>query len=208
METTFCFVSDIDWAPEHEIKFLLDFFKRENIPLTVFVTHKSKIVEEYYSDKRRYVGLHFNFWKDSTQGRTQNEIIENVQALWKDAKGFRNHRWFMNLTASKKLFQKGLNYDSTARMFLQPNIEPYLESTGLIQFPVFFEDMWYKGNEFRLQPLVKRLNSDGLKIMDFHPVHAYYNSEICLFLLEVLHFVKRKKYRCVYLDDLYMESLK
>ena len=44
--TVFCFTSDIDWAPEWAIKYMLDFFEKKNIPLTLFITHDSPIIKK------------------------------------------------------------------------------------------------------------------------------------------------------------------
>ena len=54
----FCFTIDIDWASEFAIKNILDFFEENNIPLTVFSTHKSHYLEEKLSTTGLDVGLH------------------------------------------------------------------------------------------------------------------------------------------------------
>lgn len=201
-EPLFCFTIDLDWASEAMIEETLNLFEKHEVPVTPFITHRSKIIEERYENKRRFVGLHPNFWNDSTQGKNYIETIENLCKLWPEARGYRSHRWFEDLKFSVEFARRGLKYDSTVCMFLFPNITPNLCISGLVQFPVFFEDRWFM--EAGFWDIEKRIiETPGLKILDFHPAHICKDRGTKTFLVAILKLIKDGNFTCFYLDDLY-----
>ncbi len=58
-----CFTLDIDWAPEAMIEKTLEVFEVTQVPVTIFLTHPSRAVQERYDNDKmcRHVGLHPNF---------------------------------------------------------------------------------------------------------------------------------------------------
>ena len=67
-ESIYCFTADIDWASECDIYRMLDIFKEYRIPLTPFITHNSTAINNVYKNLQEHVGLHPNFFPDSTKG--------------------------------------------------------------------------------------------------------------------------------------------
>ena len=202
----FCFTIDLDWANEIMIEETLNLFDKHEMPVTPFITHKSKVIEEHYEDKRSLVGLHPNFWKDSTQGNNYIEIIENLCKLWPEARGWRSHRWFEDLKFSLEFARRGFKYDSTVCMFLFPNITPNHCIPGLVQFPVFFEDRWFMSGKWHIQTIQQRCATPGLKVFDFHPHHIYTNNKVRQFLVELLEYVESNSFQCDYLLNLCLEK--
>lgn len=201
-EPIICFTIDLDWAKEPMIAKTLEMF--DDVPVTPFITHKSKTIEKHYAGaKRKHVGLHPNFWIDSTQGHCYKDVIKNLCKLWPEARGFRSHRWFEDLKFSQEFRSRGFVYDSTTCMFLHPHILPYECFSGVIQLPVFFEDRWFMSGEWHPAVILQRLEVYGLKVFDFHPIHIMENEKVRKFLLELLKFVKSLRYKCLYLDEVY-----
>ena len=228
----FCFTSDIDWAPESMIKETLNIFLEQEIPLTPFITHHSKTIAKHYKGSyAKYVGLHPNFLSDSTQGTNFKEIISNLMNLWPDTKCFRSHSFFDNSLITKEFYDRGFKYDSNLCLHLQPYLVPLQHASGLLRFPVFFEDDSYAMREqvWDLSHIVDLLKTPGLKIFNFHPIHVslntpnmnYYESVkkdanknwrnliykkqgVHTFLIELLQFVKNNSGLGVFfLDDFY-----
>ena len=62
-----CFTVDIDWASEYACQQTLRFFEEHGIPITVFLTHPSKVLDEALHAGKIRGGLHPNFMPDSSQ---------------------------------------------------------------------------------------------------------------------------------------------
>lgn len=176
----FCFTCDVEWSPEWAIKSILDLFEEFDIPLTLFITHSSDLINEKYKDKEKYAGLHPNFFPGSTQGSDSSEIISSLIALWPDAVSFRSHAFFDNTLITKEFYKRGFKYDSNICLFLQPFSVPLFHQSGLIRFPVCWEDdiHWLKELPFNLldSGVKKFMDFPGLKVFNFHPLNIVLNT--------------------------------
>jgi len=228
----FCFTSDLDWAPESMIEETIKIFSTRNTPLVPFITHPSESIKKHYEgEKAKHVGLHPNFLPDSTQGKDLDAVMSYVTSLWPEAKCFRSHYYTDSFFISQAFHNKGFKYDSNLCLHLQPNIVPLQHASGLLRFPVFLDDISYadKNGDYNLQHILPSLNTPGLKIFNFHPIHiclntpsreyyqkvrkqVYENKEdwknliykgdgIRTFLEQLLLFIQGKQ--AWYLDDLY-----
>lgn len=179
VKPAFCFTSDIDWAPERMIEETLNIFLEYEVPLTPFITHYSETIKEYYEgSKTKCVGLHPNFYPNSTHGANFRGIISNMVKRWPDAKCFRSHGYFDNFFITKEFYDRGFKYDSNLCLHLQPNLVPLQHSSGLLRFPVFLEDYFYAMREqaWDLSHILDLLKTPGLKIFNFHPIHVCLNT--------------------------------
>lgn len=193
-EPIFCFTSDIDWAPEWAIAEMLDFFEQREIPLCPFITHDSEEIRRRYSDheKKQLVGIHPNFLPGSTQGNSPDEIADNLLSLWPEAKAYRSHS-FVDSTPIANLFAKrGLLFDSNLCLFLQPRCEPLKHNSGLMRFPVFWEDdVHYKrGLPCELSSIREHFDSPGLKVINLHPFLFAMNVPDAKYYQEVKHHIR------------------
>jgi len=232
-EPLFCFTSDLDWAPESMTSELVAFFSDEHIPLTPFITHASDTIKRHYrGDKTKYVGLHPNFAIKTTHGKDVENVISNIVKFWPEAQCFRSHYYIDSLFISQKFHKLGFKYDSNTCLLLQPHITPQNLASGLLRFPVFFEDIIYadKSSHFRLPHLIDKLMTGGLKIFNFHPIHFCVNTPSTKYysthhdelysqknwhhlvhdgdgtqslLKEIIDFVKDHGFKTFYLEDLY-----
>jgi hypothetical protein len=170
----FCFTTDIEWAPEWAIAEMLSFFRERSLPLTPFVTHASAVFDEHYGkpDMRGRVGLHPNFLPGSTHGKTSEEVIDTVFRLWPDASSFRCHCFFDETRTVLEFKRRGLLYDSNLGLFLQPNCVPLLHNSGVVRFPVFWEDYSHFSNSlpFEFGAFRQYFDGPGLKVINIHPL--------------------------------------
>lgn len=176
--TIFCFTSDIDWAPEWAIEFMVGLFKQLDIPLTVFVTHPSECIQKEYKNKPEHVGLHPNFLPGSTQGENYNEIIDYCTELWLPAITYRCHSAFDNTIIAQSFKERGFKYESNSFLFLQPYCSPLQHRSGLIRYPIWWEDDVHAklGLPFKLELIRSDLRIPGLKIFNFHPFNLIMNT--------------------------------
>lgn len=188
-EPIFCFTSDLDWAPESMIEETLEIFKKYNVPLTPFITHRSEAIERCYEgEKAKYVGLHPNFLPNSSHGKTVDDVISHVIGLWPGARCFRSHNYVDSLVIAQKFYEKGFRYDSNLCLYLEPHVVPLHHATGLLRFPVFFEDILFldKNEDGVSRPyLLSPLVVSGLKIFNFHPIHVCLNTPNVEYYLKV-----------------------
>lgn len=170
----FCFTSDIDWAPEWAIRDLLTEFKKYEIPISPFITHKSKIIDEYYDNDLMCskVGVHPNFLPLSSHGTTTLEVINFVTNLWPKSISFRSHCFFDNSSITNTFFNKGFKYDSNLCLFLHTYCTPLIHESSLLRFPVFWEDDVHciKKLPFDLTVIKKYIDAPGLKVFNIHPL--------------------------------------
>lgn len=193
-KSVYCFTSDLDWASESNIQDTVDIFDELGLPLTVFITHRSKVIEERYSNCKEHVGLHPNFMPGSTHGATYLEQIDHCQRLWPEARYLRTHCLYDAHYITEELAKRGFKYDSSLCTSLQPYCTPIKHCSGLIRFPIFWAD------NIHSTKILERLNLPGLKIFIFHPVHLFKN---VTFLRELAEHIRSNCCNVMYLDDLY-----
>jgi ubiquinone/menaquinone biosynthesis C-methylase UbiE len=179
-ESVFCFTSDLEWTPEWAVSELFNFFDEARVPVTPFLTHDSNVVRERFDveGKRAKVGLHPNFLPSSTHGATPLEVIDYVQRLWPEAISFRAHNFFDNTHITDEFCRRGFRYDSNLCLFLQPNCVPLWHNSGMLRFPVFWEDdiHFSKDLSFDLHVIEAHLQGPGLKLFNVHPLHFALNT--------------------------------
>jgi len=207
-ESIYCFTSDLDWAPECDTQDTVDIFKELGLPLTIFVTHHSEVVNKTYKDCREHVGIHPNFRSNSTHGTNAIEQLNHCQGLWPEARYLRTHSTYDTFPLSLEMVKRGFKYDSSLCLFLQPYCTPLRHCSGLVRFPIFWEDDVHamKGIDFQLVKILESLNLPGLKIFNFHPTNLFSSNAILgnvAFLRELAEYVQSNHCKVMYLDDLY-----
>ncbi len=179
-----CFTTDLDWAPECAIEKTIDVFKRNQIRPTVFVTHKSLIIDQ--NSDAIDIGIHPNFILPSSQGESMDEIIEYCMKLAPDTKVFRAHRWFASNDIYEKLWEKGIRYESNL-CSRQEMIAPFVHRSGMISFPVFFEDGEYiiENQTLDFATIKEHFYKKGLKVINIHPMHYALNTPYFSYTREI-----------------------
>ncbi len=177
-QPTFCFTTDIEWAPEWAIEDLFALADEHSVRLTPFVTHASKHLAQRFADAAPgAVGLHPNFLPGSTHGSSVGAVIDHVTALWPSAHSFRAHCFYDETRMNRQMAARGFRYDSNLCAFLQPGLVPLRTVTPLIRFPVFWEDDLHSGSgrPWTIGAIEAEIRSPGLKIFNVHPLRVALN---------------------------------
>lgn len=185
-DRTFCFTSDIDWASEYACDKAVRFFNDANIPVTMFLTHKSDILSNAIADKKIQAGLHPNFLAGSSQGESFDEVMDFLFELLPGAKCFRSHRYFDVNDILENFYKRGIRYDSNVCTLLD-NMQPFLHRTKIIRFPIFLEDGAYllNGPELDFKSVEKYFETPGLKVFNIHPMHLMLNTPYFSYTREI-----------------------
>jgi len=199
-EPVFCFTSDVDWASEEVLKEYFSVINGYKIRPTLFVTHSSSVIEENFMANRIDRGIHPNFMAGSSHGETYKEVIETCIRFAPESFGFRSHRAY-DVTDITHLLQEhyGYKYVSNQITVLQQFVRPILHESGLINFPVFFEDGTHLYNrlDLRFEKYLSLFESPGLKIISFHPMNFVFNSPTMKFMRTIKDSLSRKEYNSI-----------
>jgi hypothetical protein len=175
---------DTDWAPDFAIRKTADILIENQVKATWFLTHDSKAIRTLFEHRDLFeLGIHPNFMPGSTQGDSYNDIMNYLMNIVPKAKAVRTHAMFYSASLSRMFaFDYGLETDSSIFLAEMPHITPYEVFYGdkkLIRMPYFWSDdgemsiMQSPSFEFN----IKKYERPGLKILDFHPIHVFLNSE-------------------------------
>ena len=164
---------------------------------TLFITHRSKIVERNYFSGKIETGIHPNFLPDSSQGKTYEEVIKScLNCCPGKPVQFRCHRAY-DVTDITHLLRNeyGFTHYSNYITLMQPNVRPIIHESGLINFPVFFEDGTYLYNKFPLKFNEWFFSTPGIKVISIHPMHLVMNSPDFKFMRKLKDTLGREKYQ-------------
>jgi hypothetical protein len=171
-QSTFCFTSDFDWASDFCLDDLVGFLSGYDIVPTVFGTHHSETLARHVAERTAEVGLHPNFLPGSSHGTDEASVIDHVQALFPDAEVFRSHCFVDSTHIARQMLARGIKYDSNLCLYLQPDLVPLRHGTGMVRFPVFWEDDCHwelTGGDWDLDRYFDCFLTPGLKIINVHP---------------------------------------
>ncbi|EKD92038.1 MAG: hypothetical protein ACD_29C00231G0001 [uncultured bacterium] len=122
--------------------------------------------------------IHPNFLPDSSHGNSFTEVIDYCKKLVPDADGFRCHRYFEVNDIMDDFEKRGFKFVSNHCTRCETHIKPLLHRSGLLSLPIFLEDGGYLLMDTTLDftHLISRLETPGLKIINFHPAHMAFNT--------------------------------
>lgn len=191
-----CFTCDLDWAPEIAIEKTLDLFLKNGIRPTVFVTHPSKVIEQYRD--RIDIGVHPNFIQPSSQGGDTEEVIAYCMRLAPDAKVFRCHRWFSGNDVCDSMAGKGFLYESNLCTKMEI-VDPFIHRSGMLCLPVFFEDGSYiiQSEKIDFDSVKGRFLQNGLKVIDIHPMHFALNTPYFQYTRQIKDRLSRQEWNAM-----------
>ena len=196
-EPVFCFTSDIDWASEPVLEEFLSAMCKNDLKLTTFVTHASPIIDRYKEAGLIERGIHPNFLSNSSHGNGFRAIAETCIQFAPEAIGFRSHRLF-DVTDITHLLHDvfGFKYVSNLGTIMQPGITPILHESGLVHFPIFFEDGTHLFNKlpFNLSQYMDRFLSPGIKIIIVHPMNFVINTPEIKYMRNIKDTLSREEY--------------
>jgi len=172
---------DVDWAEESITQPLIQCLLEKKIKSTWFITHDSPCLNILRQNPKYFeLGIHPNFYPNSTQGESEYEIVQNLLNLVPEAKVVRTHGVFQSgrhLTMLAKF--KSLLSDSSIFLPEMQNIEPVTHLTphgSIRRFPVFWADDYEMLKDETDWKVSNSIFENGLKIFLFHPIHLHLNS--------------------------------
>lgn len=174
----FCFTADIDWASEEIIQYSHQVVSGDQLKLTYFNTNPSLYLTKLALQKKITMLIHPNFLPDSSHGNSFDEVIDYCKNLVPDADGFRCHRYFEVNDIMDEFVKRGFKFVSNHCTRCETHIKPLWHRSGLLSLPIFLEDGGYllMDPTLNFESLLPRLNTPGLKIINFHPAHMAFNT--------------------------------
>lgn len=202
-ESLVCLTMDVDWASEYAIRQALDVFEKRALPVTVFLTHKSAVIDEALTAGRIKCGIHPNFMPDSSQGSTYQQVADFCFDLLPNARIFRAHRYYDGNDPMEVLTRHGIVCESNI-CTLMDAIPPFLHRSQTVSFPIFWEDGAYLYNYHEqvmsgYDAFWRRFNRPGLKVINMHPMHLMLNTPYFSYTREIKDSLTREEWN--HLDE-------
>tara|TARA_B110000008_G_scaffold270309_1_gene300428 strand:- start:185 stop:961 length:777 start_codon:yes stop_codon:yes gene_type:complete len=203
----FCFTSDVDWASEEVLEYSHKALSGENLNITYFNTHPSSFINSLAKSGEVRQLIHPNFLPNSSHGESFLEVMEYCRRLVPDADGFRTHRYFEVNDIMDEYAKRGFKFFSNHCLRCEENITPLHHRSGMVSIPIFFEDGGYLIMEPDLNTdiLKNRLDSPGLKVINFHAAHMVFNTPKFEFTRKIKDSLSRKSWNN--LDSKAIQSL-
>jgi hypothetical protein len=177
MKTKYHLTFDIDWAPDFCVENVLNILKKKNVKATFFLTHKSDIIKDISKDGHK-IGIHPNFFKGSTQGKGNLNIVENLLNLSDNIDCMRTHGLYQSTNMFLEICTEfnQLKYDFS---IYTPSISSKkfkwsYQNISFWRYNYNWEDDFEFGDSF---PRLCDLNQLEHLILDFHPIHIFLNSK-------------------------------
>lgn len=180
-EPEFLLSFDVDWAPDYVIEDVLKILSHYNQKSSWFVTHSTTLWEYLRKEKNLFeLGIHPNFLPGSTQGSSIEEVCNYLMEIVPEAKVFRLHAMFQYgelLSQLNRLTQ--IKVDSSIFLPEISNITCVKHLTpygSLLRIPIYWVDDYELLKESISNSIFNKLETPGLKVFIFHPIHIYLNS--------------------------------
>ncbi len=168
---------DVDWAPDYVIDYVAEKLKNLKIKATWFITHDSPSIQKLLDNSLFEIGLHPNFYNNSTQGNGIDDILKNLKKIVNDAKSIRTHGLYQSSEIFLKFNKYGIENDVSILFSNESNIFPhYSKIFKITRIPFYWEDDVEMENGIDWKNVKKHFNVFGLKIFNFHPIHIFLNS--------------------------------
>jgi len=182
MISAYAVTLDVDWAPDCVIDFVAERLVQSGVKATWFITHDSPATRRLMSCPSFEVGLHPNFGPGSTQGGTPREVMTFLRGIAPSAQAVRTHSLIQSSPLLKLMCEDfQVRTDVSLLLpdtpFLTPHRLYFSPTASLVRLPYIWED----DDEMCLPHPVFRLDGkwgsfEGLRILDFHPIHVVLNS--------------------------------
>jgi hypothetical protein len=172
---------DIDWAPDFAIDAVADELRSAGVRATWFVTHASPAVDRLRENADLFeLGVHPNFFPQSSHGDSVDEVLDHVKRLVPEARSLRSHGLFHSSRVLAALAKDPqLEVDSSVFLPGHPHLRPVplrLGGGSITRVPYFWTEEYEMEQEHPDWSLTPILPGEGLKVLDFHPIHVFLNS--------------------------------
>lgn len=175
---------DIDWAHDDVIRNVASLLVKYNVLATWYVTHNTPVLNELRACELFELGIHPNFNKllngDFEKGKNIGEIFDNIIKVVPEAKSFRSHSLTQNAAIALAAYDRGIAFDLNTFIPIDSYIEirPYRHPVDIIQLPHIWEDDVHCIKHWDYSGILSKIMTyGGLRILDFHPIHIFLNTE-------------------------------
>ena len=179
---------DIDWAHDFVIKDTVDLLLEFNVQANILVTHESPLLQDLCSHHNFEFGIHPNF-NPLLTGSTQNgdnakKVMENIIKIVPHPKVARSHSLTSNSEIQKLFKDFGVTHELNTYIPYGSGmtLKPFISWNGLVRIPYCYEDsahLYYEriGITEKEPKDIHNMKNGGLKVINFHPIHIYLNTE-------------------------------
>ena len=173
----FVLTSDVDWASDPCIEDLAQQSAGRGIRPVFMATGASAVLDRLSDGGQAQIGLHPNFNPGSSHGPDIPSVVSHIRALYPSATTFRSHSFADSSQITTAMQELGLRYDSNINLHFQDNLEPLRHASGLLRFPVFWEDDVHclLGGTWDVDDVIEKFQTPGLKILNVHPIYFALN---------------------------------
>jgi len=173
---------DVDWAPDFVIEDVANLLRQHRVRSTWFVTHASPAIDALSDEPDLFeLGIHPNFLPGSSHGEAHDEVLHYCQSIIPDAISCRTHALAQSAPILDALIRHNVAIDVSLFLPDATHLVPtfYHSASGsLFRAPFFWEDCCESHRETpRWQLEDHNVESPGLKIFSFHPIHLFLNSK-------------------------------
>lgn len=167
---------DVDWAPDKVLGQTLELFSKAGVPCTIFATHQTPLLKNLDS-KQFEIGVHPNFNPlFNGDKRHPSDVVSPLRDAFPGARGIRSHSSLVSNVLIEMFGEMGFQYESNVCLPYSQNLEVLPLWNGMMRIPFNWEDYLHFsfGKSFKDTGLDF---SEGLHILNFHPVHIFLNTE-------------------------------
>ncbi|HOU20313.1 MAG TPA: hypothetical protein PK898_09535 [Flexilinea sp.] len=182
LSKTIYLTMDTDWAGDDVLSDSLTLIDELQVPVTIFITHETKLLETIRDHPLIRLGIHPNFYPLLQNHADQDylSVIGEIKKIVPEAVSARSHG-LIDSTAILEAFKtQGITRDLNLFIPFSSGIElkPFRHFCGLLRIPYFYEDDAYCSENSGKTACEHILSSgDGLKVFNFHPIHLFLNTE-------------------------------
>lgn len=175
---------DVDWAPDFALIYACNLLKKNGIPATIFATHPSPALEEIKKDKNFEIGIHPNFFTNSSHGNNFTEIMDYMMNVVPEAECMRTHCLFQSSKIFFDIFEnyKSIKKDFSTLVYHNCAITPYnfikRKEGAIMKIPYHWDDYASfsdMSNDLELIDL-KIPKKATYQVFNFHPIHIFLNT--------------------------------
>ena len=167
-----CITLDVDWAPEEVLRPVITQMEKHRVKATFFATHASAVLMDV--DENHFeVGLHPNF--NDAKGDLR-QPVETLKHAYPKAVGGRSHSLAVSSHILQSYRQFGLKYESNIFLDGHEGLHPVHRFDGFLSIPFCWSDDKHLEMRRPFEMTELKLESAGLKVLNFHPIHVFMNT--------------------------------
>jgi hypothetical protein len=173
--------ADLDWVEDEILERTVQYLTERSVRCTFFATHTSELVTRLCADHTFEIGIHPNYnplIAGEPNALDHPSGFDRLRAVFPDATAVRSHSLLHSSQLQNHFARCGFTHESNTYIPASAGhtVRPWRLWNGLIEVPVAWMDdiHLYDGGG---APNVRALSALDLKVIAFHPIHLYLNSD-------------------------------